>query len=145
MPESLDLLIANKEGKKALYRLELLAGSAGLTTISIYHRRVEGKDRNKLVVKSYGFCFNHDSRELVYVSVHRGDFTNPHFRWSDTRDEQFEGEDIPGTFYMQALGYLEKICDYLREEKENAATCKEKDKYERFLSPLEKMLPSDKK
>jgi len=149
MPESWDLFIPNKEGKKALYRLEILMGSIAPTTISIYHRRVvQKKKKNRagtsFASETYAFCFEYRSGNLVYVSLHNGDFANPHFRWADTRDKQFEGDNIPSTFYPQALGYIEKICDYLREKKEKAVTYKEKEKCERFLSPLERILLADK-
>ena len=146
MPESWDLFIPNKEGKKTHYRLEILMGSIAPTTISIYHLRVVQKQKKSgtgviSAPETYAFCFEYQTGKLVYVSLHAGNFANPHFRWADTRDKQFEGDDIPGTFYLQALGYVEKICDYLQEEKENAASYKEREKCERFLSPLERMLP----
>lgn len=146
MPELFDLHIPNKEGRKALFRLELLIRGIGPSQISIYHRRVE-KDKSqkdKFMVKTYAFCFAYGSGKLTYASSHKGDFTKPNFRWSDSRDKEFEGDDIPGDSYLQALGYVRKICGYLREEKEKVSTYKERDKCERFLSPLERMLDQSK-
>ncbi|MEK6939531.1 MAG: hypothetical protein AABX31_02280 [Nanoarchaeota archaeon] len=144
MPETLDLQIPNKEGsRKALYRLELLRGDITPTQLSIYHLRIEEKKTKAAMVrqvKTYGFCFECGTGKLTYVSIHKGDFTKPSFRWFDTRDEQFEEEQIPGVVYLQAIKYAELAYAFLQDEEEKASTYKEKERYGRFLSPLETIL-----
>ncbi len=146
MPEILDLHIPNKEGKKSLYRLEILGGGVGVTIFSLYHRRVEEKKAKsgeaKKQIRTYGFCFECTTGKLAYASIHAGDFTRAGFRWSDSREEQFEDEKIPGVIYLQAVKYAERVYDFLEEEQEKASTYKEKERYDRFLSPLEKILKS---
>lgn len=143
----LDVYVPNKEGKKALYRLELLLGNTGPTQISIYHRRTEErKTKTAMIrsVKTYGFGFDCGTGILTYASIHTGDFTEPQFRWAETREEEYEEEKIPGVCYLQAIRYVERIYGSLTEEKEKSTTYKEKDKYARFLSPLERILGREK-
>ncbi|HLC77561.1 MAG TPA: hypothetical protein VJH92_00360 [Candidatus Nanoarchaeia archaeon] len=143
MPDIFDLYIPNKDGKKSLYRLELLGDGIGSTILSLYHRRIEerkAKSGKVRQVRTYGFCFECETGKLTYASVHTGDFTKPHFRWLDSREEQFEAEKIPGVCYIQAVRYVERVCAFLDDEKEKASTYKERDRCELFLSPLEKIL-----
>jgi len=138
-----DLYIPNKEGKVSLYRLELLYDAVRFTRISIFHRRVEETKKTDKITKTYAYGFDYGSGNLMSVSVHKGDFTNPRFCWADSRDAQFDGDEIPGTHYLRAKGYVQKIRDFLVDEKEKSSTYKEKDKIDRFLSPLEKVLEDE--
>ena len=141
MPEILDIDIPNKEDKTSPYRLELLIG--GVKTLSLYHCRTEERMNKWGVVrkvKTYGFCFECGTGKLTYASIHAGDFTEPDFRWLETRKREYEVDEIPGECYLQGIRYAERVFKELRKKKENASTYKEKDRFDLFLSPLEKIL-----
>ena len=91
-------------------------------------------------MKSYAYCFEYSAGKLEYFSLHDGDFTEEGFRWSEQRELQFEERNIPDSYHLQALGHVEKILNHLLTEKEKAVTYEKRDKCERFLSPLERIL-----
>ncbi len=142
----LDFYISNKEDKNAPYRLELLTGGeVGYKTLSLFHCRTEERGNKRRIVrkvKTYGFCFECGTGKLTYASVHTGDFTEPDFRWLETREREYEEDNIPGECYLQGVNYAEKVFNFLKDKKENASTYKEKDRFDLFLSPLEKILKS---
>jgi len=145
MPEIENLLIPNKEGKESPYRLEILVAGSVPTTFSLYYRRVEEKKNNQTIVRStktYAFCFNHPTGRMIYSSLHRGDFTNPQFRWSENREVQFEENMIPGDYYLKARGAVKKAYEFLIVKKKDALSWKERDRYDLFLTPLKKILDS---
>ncbi|MEK6905380.1 MAG: hypothetical protein AABX24_03175 [Nanoarchaeota archaeon] len=141
MPEILDINIPNKGDKTSPYRLELLVG--GVKMLSLYHCRTEDRMNKWGVVrkvKTYGFCFECGTGKLNYASIHAGDFTKPDFRWLDTRKKEYEEDNIPGECYLQGVKYAERVFNFLKDKKENASSYKEKDRFDLFLSPLEKIL-----
>jgi len=129
-----------------LYRLELLGESKNPRVISLYHWLVEeyqeGKKKKK-GPRSYAFNFDCSTSSLFYVSSHRGNFSvrseeHP-FSWADTRDELFEREDIPERLLYKSLDYIDEIRPLLKEKQKAEKTLREREWYDLFLSPLEKI------
>ena len=95
-------------------------------------------------LKTFAYCFEYRTGNLHYHSSHLGDFTKPDFRWSETRKQEFQREEITPNHRMYARNAARSVYMEVKYEKENALTLKEKEKYSRFLSPLEKILADDK-
>ncbi len=151
MPEELEFYIPVDENQDSVYKLELLFNDRGFpSTFSIYQcleKRKKVKSGEEVVwfLKTFAYCFEYRTGNLQYHSSHLGDFTKPDFRWSDPGREEFEEEEITSKHRMDARNAARSVYMEVKYDKENASTLREREKYDRFLSPLDKILADEGK
>jgi hypothetical protein len=138
---------------QVLYRLDLMLDSHNNPKmLQIYHRDIQYKRRkgrkNSKARRSYlrdgiktrVYDFSCSGNILTEVAIYMGDFTSPSFRWSERLIEEFKGVDIYERHQQRAFAAARKIDKFLKSQKSKSSTIKEKDHYDLFISPLEKII-----
>ena len=166
MPEIWDLWLPYDGGKEFLCRMELLYRDHFPTFFSVYKRRFDyeevksgPKSKNSLKqnpaaeihvwdgksylvqkVNSFAYNFEYNTGKLLYLARREGDFSKAEFRWSDRPLIKFEGPDIIANHIRSAKSIAKGAYNFLKNGEQEVTILKERERYGRFLSPLEKII-----
>lgn len=94
---------------------------------------------------TYAYNFDGPTGLLTYFARYKGDFTAPHFRWAESRDLAFAGKIISDKQKGKAGIKVEKVQQFLLKEKEKAEAVREQERYDLFLSPLERIVKANQR
>ena len=116
--------------------------NAGKQSFAAEVHRWGGKEYLARNVQSYAYNFEYNTGELLYFARRPGDFSKAEFRWSDPPQVTFEGPDITTHHLRNAKAIAKELNFFLEDGRQKAVLLKERERYGRFLSPLEKILGS---